>query len=438
MTPYSLDVERALLGGLLVHPEEIDATSARPGDLYRPDHAALLGLLLEMRSKGEVIDMVTVPERVGRSGAAVRFGGVEYVAGLADEAPPAASLEHYAGQVRRLALRRRLIEVAGQVAARAQAGAEEPEALVSEAISALAGLETQDGSDSWVHLADAAARACDEIDGRADFGRTGASTGLVSLDDRIAGLERGKLYLLAGRPGMGKSALAQGMAEAVAEAGGLVGIYSIEMDAEQLAERTLVRRADLRCQDVRHGRVSEYQRRALRREVEGLAPIPLWIDDRGTLTMRDVEQAGRRLATRGPVGLLVIDYAQILHLTGDDNRAQAVGAAANAAKRLARDLSCPIVLVAQLNRECEKRTNKRPILSDLKDSGGLEEAADCVIFLYRDGYYDERAKQDAVELIVAKQRQGPTGTIEAEWVGDTMTVRDRVQPAAPADVWEGY
>lgn len=414
--PQSLEAERAVLGGLMLDPERVRdvAEIVKPVDFYRAAHARLFKLMVEMTERGEPTEMVAIIERIGVT-AADDYGGLSYVSSLPDSVPSTQNLDYYARVVRDQAIRRKLIFSAQDIAERVYQGGDELPELLSRSEETLLSITrsapTQGG---WAEVGRLAGAICDDVVERAHAPRDthGLPTGYRGLDKMLGGLLGSQLILLAARPAMGKTAISLSLAQNVAHHGVGVGFFSMEMSKEELTGRLLCAEGRIRMGAMKGATLTreEWGRlRAARRRVEAL---PIYIEETPGLTPQQVEQRARRLVADHPdVGLIIVDYVQ-LEGSADRraNREQVVSAAARGLKNLAKELRRPVLALGQLNRELERRQDKRPMLSDLRESGELEQAADVVLFLYRDEIYRKDTTEKGVcELIVAKQRNGPTG-----------------------------
>jgi replicative DNA helicase len=410
---------------------ELGGLGLRAWHFYRPAHQQLFGLLLEMERAGEAIDLVTVPNKIARSGRAGDYGGIEYVVELPDHVPSSASVGHYARGVIDDERRRTLIDAVDTVRARALDGREDPNQVADVAIGKL--LAGHDGGShaGWVSVADTLQVVVEDAREailNPEARKSGQSTGFRDLDVKLGGLYPGDLIILAGRPAMGKSALAVQIAEHAAESGP-VGVFSLEMPKIDLARRLVCKRAKINVQRLRRNDLTETEFGRLARSVDGLARS-LWVDDQAALTVGEVAARARRLErAQGPLALLVIDYLQIMgeELGGHSSREREVAHMSKSAKKLAKDLACPVVLLSQLNRAVEGRKDKRPIMSDLRESGAVEQDADVIVFCFRPEYYwpDEPRYRRHAELIVAKQRNGPTGSVDLVFEGEFTHFRDQ-------------
>jgi replicative DNA helicase len=419
--PHAIEAEQSLLGGLMKRPEAIREIDLDPDDLWRDDHRQVYKLLIEMLAKGEAIDMITVPERVMRSGDAGKYGGASYVIELPEFCPSTANLEYYAHIIRRTADHRRIMTMASDAVLQASRQDEDP----SEVAERLAGqLQTigAAGASEWTNLDTAISRAKDDIERRenAGNGREGLTTGFFALDEMISGLCKGKLYVLGARPAMGKTGLALQMVMAMGgdpAGSGTVGFYSMEMDAEELGERAALSDAGIDSQRARKGTMTADDWEAFYVAEKALQACPLAIDDKPSRSVADIVRSTRKLETiEGGVRGIVVDYLQLMDGKGENQNLR-IAAITKGLKALARDMKIPVILLSQLSRDCEKRGDKRPMMSDLRDSGGIEQDADVVAFIYRHSVYnpDDLDAAGTAEVIIRKQRKGPTGTVKLSW-----------------------
>jgi replicative DNA helicase len=459
--PANVEAEQALLGALLYD----NAAFERLGDhlqarhFYEPFHQRLFQAIETHVRKGQLAEPILLAEQFGRDPAFEELGGVRYLADLVDRAPPAANAPDYARAVYDLALRRDLIRIGGDIATMAAQGDDELSARdqIEKAEQQLFQLaETGGVSSGFVTFADAlhgAVAMAAEAHSR-DGGLAGLSTGLIDLDQKIGGLHPSDLMILAARPSMGKTSLACNIAFDVARhyayepqpdgskktvSGGVVAFYSLEMSAEQLAMRLLAEASGVSGDRLRKGEIDAVEFGRIRDAAMEIQEAPLYIDDTGGITMAKLAARARRLKRMVGLDLIIIDYLQLV--TGgagsSDNRVQEVSMITQGMKALAKELSVPVIALSQLSRQVENREDKRPQLSDLRESGSIEQDADMVMFVYREEYYLSRLepqpntpehfewqeKMDKVsglaEVIIGKQRHGPIGTVRLSFHSDT-------------------
>lgn len=420
--PSSLESERALLGGLMLAPERIGDVIAvvGRGDFYKPEHAALFNLLVRRIRNGEAVDTVGLGMALATN--AEIYGGLVYVIAMSDACPSTTNLMHYARQVRDVAIRRRLIDLAEEIAERA-VSAQDPSGAVARAQEALA--RAHDGRDAVRSLGTLVEATLTQMQAVVDkVAPPALSTGYEDLDAAIGGGFRpGELTILAARPAMGKTALAMNIALRAA-AKVAVGVFSIEMRAEQLVTRLLPMFSGVSLDRVVDAR--RLDERDWGRVIDGAEPLrglPVWIDDTPSLTAEALASRARSMVAKG-AGLIVVDYLGKMFTEGRDPTAE-IGRNVSSLKNLARELSVPVLCLAQLNRGVEARADKRPLLSDLRQSGEVEQEADCVLVVYRDSYYNkDNPDTRAMEVIVRKARMGRVGTVTLEWDGALQLVKD--------------
>jgi replicative DNA helicase len=420
-----MEAERALLGGLLQEPRLLHAIGdiVTAADFYRPEHGALFALLVDMSRRGESIDLVTVTEQLARGGGADRYGGVAYVSELPEHVASTANLSHYADVVKEKSQLRDLIRTAQSLATAAATQSESAEQLLERAARDVASLGVGGRDRSWQPislLVDHEVLRVQELEQRGGS-TTGYSTGFVALDKILAGLQPTDLLILAARPGMGKTALALNIAQNVALLENVtVGLFSLEMSRGQLVTRMLCCHGLVDGNLVRTGKLDHEDWKRFLDASDYLRKASIHVDDTPGLSIGDVRARARRLATEhGNLGLVIIDYLQLMR--GDDPRApreQQISAISRGLKGLAKDLQCPVLALSQLNRGVESRADKRPLISDLRESGAIEQDADVIVFIYRDELYNQdTADRGLAEVIVAKQRNGPVGILKLSFQG---------------------
>lgn len=424
-SPQAVEAERALLGGLLQEPSELVrvAERVRPEDFYRPEHAALFKLLVEMQTRGDSIDLVTVAERLTRGNQADRYGGAGYVAELPEHAPSTANLPHYAEVIREKSSLRDLIRVSVELANKAYAQPDDVTTLLDQAARDMAMLGQGTGRKSWLAISEIVDEELLRIEQVAEKGGTtsGLTTGFADLDKKLAGLHKSDLYILAARPAMGKTALGLNIAQNVALMENVaVGVFSLEMSRGQLVTRMLCCHGLVDAGRVRTGQMDTDDWDRFLDASEYLRKATIQIDDNPGLALAELRARARRLKSEHPnLGLIVLDYLQLMR--GDDARApreQQISAISRGLKAMAKDLDCAVIALSQLNRGVESRADKRPLVSDLRESGAIEQDADVILFIYRDEYYNpESLDKGLAEVIIAKQRNGPTGTVKLAFQG---------------------
>lgn len=419
--PHSVDAEQAVLGGLLLVPSALDEIrdAVSEADFYRRDHQAIWRAIGAMAKRGRAIDVVTIEDQLAAQGDLDELE-VGYLVELARQTPSAANIRGYADIVREKAQLRRLIEVGTQlVNAGFDAGERSATELVGEAQSRIGGLLDSEPCE-LEPVAPVMQRVWDRLELRSrteSGGIHGLRTGIDDLDHLLGGLKAGGLYVLAARPKMGKTTLAQNIAEYCAlTAKKAVAVFSFEMQPEELGDRMLASIGGVSASRIRSGELDDADWSNVNRAMQRLRGAPIFVSRPRNARVEHVVAQVRRQHARNPLGLVVIDYLQLMTVVGD-NRAQGIGDITRALKLMAGELQVPVLLLSQLNRELEKRPDKRPIVSDLRDSGSIEQDADAVVFIYRDEVYDRASRyRGTAELIVAIQRNGPPGDVRVQYI----------------------
>jgi replicative DNA helicase len=441
--PHSVEAEQSLLGGLLLDNQAFDkiADLVTAEDFYRDDHRRLYRHVARLIEQGKPADVVTVAEAVEASEDKDRTGGPAYLGSLAQNTPSALNIRRYAELVRERAVQRRLIQVATEIAESALSpSGKEVGQLLDEAESRIleVGEKGQRGTQGFEEIQPVLARVFERIDhlyhqeNKSDV--TGVPTGFVDLDEKTAGLQPGDLIIVAGRPSMGKTALALNIAEHVAVDNGLpVAIFSMEMSATQLAMRLLGSIARVDQHKMRTGRLADDEWSRLSTAMERLHNAPIFIDEAAALNALELRTRARRMRRQcGSLGLVMVDYLQLMSSASqnpNENRATEISEISRSLKALAKELSAPVVALSQLNRALETRNDKRPMMSDLRESGAIEQDADVILFIYRDEvYFPEKMESRGVaEVIIGKQRNGPIGKVDLTFLGEHTRFENRAR-----------
>ncbi|OWQ93264.1 replicative DNA helicase [Roseateles aquatilis] len=429
--PNSVEAEQSVLGGLLIDNTAWDkaADTLSDTDFYRYEHKQIYASIGKLINAGKPADVVTVFEELTSLGKAEECGGLAYLNALAQGVPSAANLRRYGEIVRERAILRKLVSASDEIATAALS----PQGrAVSEILDEAEGKifrineEGARGGQGFHSMDRLMVELMDRVNELAEQGAedvTGVRTGFYDLDRMTAGLQKGDLIILAARPSMGKTAFAINIGEAVAINEGLpVVIYSMEMGAAQLALRMVGSIGRIDQSHLRTGRLQDDEWSRLAEAVDKLGNAPIYIDESPGLSPSEVRARARRQARiSGQLGLIIIDYLQLMSGNGggsEENRATVVGEISRGLKALAKELRCPVIALSQLNRSVETRPDKRPMMSDLRESGAIEQDADIIMFIYRDEYYtkDECKEPGVAEIIIAKQRNGPVGTVKLAFV----------------------
>ncbi|MBP3378791.1 MAG: replicative DNA helicase [Clostridia bacterium] len=419
--PFSLEAEQSLLGSILIDPSCMDNLAAVIGadDFYLPEHSEIFSAMQSMYLKSKNIDVVTLIEELVQSGTYDEAGGREYLKLVAQAVPAAVNALDYAKIVRDKAILRQLVEAGEDIAEAAYAGDDETEALLEYAEGKVFRIAEGRENKNFVHIRDALVQVYDRLTKLSQDPEAlrGTPTGFTALDNVIVGMGDSDLVLIGARPGMGKTSFAMNIAtEAAIKTKKTVCVFSLEMSAEQLANRMLSSEAQIDSYKMRSGELSGDDWKAIAHASSRLSETDILIDDTPGISVTAMKSKLRRVKN---LGLVLIDYLQLMQ--GDrhtDNRVQEVGDISRGLKLLAKELGVPVVCCAQLSRGPESRVDKRPMLSDLRDSGAIEQDADIVMFLYRDEYYkDEVVDQSVAEVIVAKNRHGSLDKVKLGWIG---------------------
>src|ERR671911_229802 len=428
--PHDLDAERAVIGAMLVSETAVAAVAERLGaeDFYSEVHRIIYGAMMRLYSRGEPIDQLTLTNELRSVNEFERIGGRPYVFQIVESVPTAANAGRYADIVRGKALLRAIIDVGSRITEDAFREPEDVSEALDSAEQLVYGVSNRTLREHLAPVSELAPGALEMIQRlyEQEGEVTGVETGFEDLDRLTTGFHKSDLVILAARPAMGKTALAlNAIWHAAGQKGMPVAIFSLEMSKEQLVQRLISQTTRIPAQALRSGNVKAEDWPKLVRGVAEVARAPVWIDDTAGITLMEMRAKVRRLASRLsaqgeiPLSLIVVDYLQLMigQRTRAENRQQEIAEISRGLKVLARDLNIPVVAVAQLSRAVEQRHDKRPLLSDLRDSGSIEQDADMVMFLYRDEYYNPDSDDKGIaEIIIGKHRNGPTGKVQLAWM----------------------
>jgi len=431
MPPHSLEAEQAVLGGLLLDNNAWDRIADVTGesDFYRQDHRQILKAIARQIGEARPADAVTVAEALQSLGQLEAIGGLSYLVELANNTPSAANIRRYAEIVRERSVLRKLAEVATGIADSAYSPAGKPASqLLDEAEAKIfeiaeSGTRTQTGFVEIKPLLKEVVERIDELYHREnDSGVTGVPTGFTDLDEKTSGLQPGDLIIVAGRPSMGKTAFSLNIGENVALDTGLpVAVFSMEMGGAQLVLRMIGSVGRLDQHRLRTGKLGDDDWTRLTYALGRLNEVPVFIDETPGLNVLELRARARRLMRQsGQLGLIIIDYLQLMAGSGGgENRATEISEISRALKGLAKELNVPVIALSQLNRSLEQRPNKRPVMSDLRESGAIEQDADVILFIYRDEVYNpDTQDKGTAEIIIGKQRNGPIGSVRLAFLGE--------------------
>ena len=422
LPPHNTDAEAAVLGGLLIDRDAVGrvATFLRPVDFYRERNAAIYEAMLALYERREPVDYLTLADELQRTGRYDEVGGLVYLSSLFNEVPTSLHVEQYARIVEAASLRRRLIRAAGRIAGLGYDESLEAEKALEEAEQVLFAVAERRLSRDFQKLADVLRAYWEQLLLAADVDRLERSipTNYTDLDRLLGGLQRADLIILAARPSMGKSSLALCLARnAAVDFGARVGIFSLEMSLAQLAQRLLFSESGVDSSRLRQGILGQTERRKLADALGTLAGAPMYLDDTPNIGLAELRAKARRLHHElGGLDLLIVDYLQLIQGNGKENRVNEISEISRSLKALARELEVPVVALSQLSRAVESRSPHIPMLSDLRESGSLEQDADVVIFIYREEVYERDTENRGIaEIHVAKHRNGPTGKVDLLW-----------------------
>lgn len=422
--PHDAEAEQAVLSSMFIDREAVSVAMEvlKGDDFYRPDNRAVFEAALELFAKGEPIDIITVKNRLEEKGIFEQVGGIGYISQIASSVGSSVNIRNYAKIVKDKSVLRTLIKTTGEITQQCYDGKESINHILDNAEQGIFNIMEGRSSSGIFHIKDVAVSAFERIeDIYKNKGKlTGVPSGFADFDAKTAGLQPSDLILLAARPSMGKTAFALNIAQnAAIRANVPVAIFSLEMSKEQLVNRMLCSEAMIDAQKLRTGELNEDDWPKLIQAIGPLSQADIYIDDTPGVSPMDIRAKCRKLKLEKGVGLILIDYLQLMSSDSKtDSRQQEISEISRSLKAIAREMNAPVVALSQLSRACESRTDHRPMLSDLRESGAIEQDADVVAFLYRDEYYfPDTEKKNQAELIIAKQRNGPTGTVDLTWMG---------------------
>ncbi|NLP13142.1 MAG: replicative DNA helicase [Clostridium sp.] len=423
--PQNIEAEQSVLGAMLLDKEALSnvAEIISSQDFYRDDHKEIFEAIMDLYERAEPIDLITVSEQLKARGSLDGIGGLEYLTNLANAVPTTANAKHYAKIVEEKSILRRLIRVSSEIVNMSYEASEEVSYVLDKAekniFDVLQKRNAQGFSPIKEVLIDTFNRL-EELYNNKGF-VTGIATGFTDLDYKTSGLQNSDLILIAARPAMGKTSFVLNIAQYAAIHGKVpVAIFSLEMSKDQLVNRMLCSEAMVDSQKIRTGKLEDSDWQKVARALGPLSEAPIYIDDTPGVTAMEIRAKCRRLKIEKNLGLVVIDYLQLMQgrSRGNDSRQQEISEISRSLKILAKEINVPVLTLSQLSRAPEQRADHRPILSDLRESGAIEQDADIVMFLYRDDYYNpDTEKKNIAEAIIAKHRNGSTGTVELAWLG---------------------
>ncbi|WP_078556370.1 replicative DNA helicase [Bacillus alkalicellulosilyticus] len=422
--PQNIEAEQAVLGAIFLEEQALVSASEtlQPEDFYRAAHQRLYTVMIELAEKGEPVDLITVTSELQDRKWLDDVGGVSYLTDLANSVPTAANIDYYCRIVEEKSILRRLIRVATTIAADGYTSEDEVDAILNDAEKTILDVAQRKNTSAFISIKDVLVEAYDRIEmlqnQKEDI--TGIPTGFSQLDKMTAGFQRNDLIIVAARPSVGKTAFALNIAQNVAtKTDENIAIFSLEMSAGQLVQRMLCAEGNIDAQRMRTGQLEPEDWQKLTMAMGSLSRAGIYIDDTPGVKVNDIRAKCRRLKQEKGLGMILIDYLQLIQGNGrgGENRQQEVSEISRTLKAIARELEVPVIALSQLSRGVESRQDKRPMMSDIRESGSIEQDADIVAFLYRDDYYDKESEnQNIIEIIIAKQRNGPVGTVELAFI----------------------
>ncbi len=430
--PHSIEAEKSVLGSILLDGTKIEtvAEKIRPEDFYLPQHQDIYKTMYAMMMRGEPIDMTTLIGSLDKAGITKNVGGSTYIAELAMYTPTAANVAYYVNIIEERSMLRRLIKAGSSIVDEARDGSKPLDEILNNAERRIYDISMKNSSETLLPISDVVHDSYLAIGDKMRLkGRlTGTATGFRDLDRVTSGLQKSDLIIVAGRPAMGKTAFVLNIASNVAfNEKKTVAIFSLEMSREQLVTRIMCAKAEVSMQSVKTGQIGEQELIKLSDELENLSEGKIYIDDTAGVSAVDIRSKCRRFKAQHGLDLIIIDYLQLMQSTKKtDSRTQEVSDITRALKILARELNVPIILLSQLSRAPEQRKDHTPIMADLRESGSIEQDADIIIMLYRPAVYGETT-ENTTKVILAKHRNGPTGTVNLAWIGEYTKFMDAAE-----------
>ncbi|NCD24030.1 MAG: replicative DNA helicase [Deltaproteobacteria bacterium] len=445
--PHNIEAEQAVLGGVFLRNDVfhtlVDTISDE--DFYSPVHRKIYQVFQELYRRREPVDLVTVAEYLQTRGELDEIGGTVYLASLAESVASAANAVFHAQIVRDKSVRRRLIQTSSEILTNCFEAGQETESLLDQAEQQIFSIAESKGKPAFMSSKDLVNRVFEQLELRAGQGDlvTGVPTGYTDFDHMTAGLQKSDLIILAARPSMGKTALALNIGmRASIQHGVPVAVFSLEMSMDQLMMRLLGCHGRVDLSRLRSGYLNDEDWARLYQAAEDLSRAPVFIDDTPALTTMEIRARCRRLKADKGVGLIIVDYLQLMRSSHrSDSREQEISDISRNLKALAKELDVPVIALSQLNRKVEERSDKRPMLSDLRESGAIEQDADVIVFIYRDAAYnkaEDNPNKNIAEIIIGKQRNGPVGTLKLAYFGQYTVFDNLTEVGMPSEDGSAY
>ncbi len=428
--PHSTEAEKSILGSMLISKaaveQAMEVLSAQ--DFYSSRHQDIFAAMRDIYNTGGAVDTVTILAALQRAGTLEALGGAPYITELSVYVPSAANAAHYLRIVSERSVLRQLMEAGSRIAAEAASGDKPLETILDDAERAVFNISMKKSQETMIHIRETVIACYDRLGElmKHPGQLTGVPTGFIDLDKMTSGLQGGDLVILAARPSMGKTAFALNIAQnAATRARRTVCIFSLEMPREQLVQRMLCAESGVNVQAMRTGDITDDQLLRIAQSLDPVSGANIYIDDTPGCSVAEVRSKCRRLKSKAGLDMVVIDYLQQMDMgSSQQNQTLRVAETTRALKILARELNVPILLLSQLSRAPEQRSDHKPVMSDLRDSGGIEQDADLIMLLYRASFYDENAEDNTTEVILAKHRNGPTGIVRLAWLSESTRFTD--------------
>ncbi|NLY67163.1 MAG: replicative DNA helicase [Tissierellia bacterium] len=421
--PHSLEAEQSVLGAMILSKEAINTAveKLRKEDFYKSANGEIFEAIVSLFNRDEPVDIITLSEELKKRGTLENVGGVTYLTDLTGGVLTTTNVKYYCDIVKEKAILRRLIESCDNIIAKSYEDTEDVNSIIEEAEKSIFDITQGRIDKGFAPLKDVLLESFSKMEEMAarEGELTGLTTGFIDIDNKLSGLQKSDLILLAARPSMGKTALGINIAtNAALKAGASVAVFSLEMSKEQLVQRIISSVSHVNLQKIISGNLNEDEWLQIIDSMGPLSQAKIYIDDTAGISLTEMKAKSRRLKIERGLDLVLIDYLQLMQIDGRaENRQQEISAISRGLKALAKELDCPVIALSQLSRAPELRSDHRPVLSDLRESGAIEQDADVVMFLYRDEYYNKDTdKKNIGEVIIAKHRNGPTGTVELVWL----------------------
>ena len=421
--PHSMEAEQSVIGSMIMSQEAIAVAEEIlvPEDFYAKQHAMLFEAMVQLFNEGQAVDLVTLQSRLELNGAPPELCSIEFIRELVSAVPTSANAKYYAEIVKEKAVLRKIIKITEEISAKCYLGHEDVEEILTETEKQVFDLVQTRGVSDYEPIRTVVTRSLDKIEAASKTNGcvTGVPSGFIDLDRKTAGFQPSDLVLIAARPAMGKPAFVLNLAEYICFRKGFsAAIFSLEMSKEQLVNRLLAQESKVDAQNIRTGNLSDSDWNKLMVSAGVVGNSKLIIDDTSSISISELRSKCRKFKAEHDIGIIIIDYLQLMTAGGkQESRQQEISTISRSLKGLARELNVPVIALSQLSRAVEGRPDKRPMLSDLRESGAIEQDADMVMFLYRDEYYHpDTEEKNVAEVIIAKQRHGTVGTVKLLWL----------------------